>query len=252
MRVVVLGGTGVVGAKVVDALVADGHQAVAASPSTGVDAVTGVGLAEALAGAAVVVDASNSPSAEDDAAMEFFCRATTNLLAAGADARVGHHVALSVVGARRMAPQSGYLRAKVAQEELVAAGPIPHTIVHATQFFDYLRTVADAATVNGSVRLPPVLIRPIAAADVARALVDAALGEPRHGVVEVGGPWQYVLPELIRTALVARGDARTVVTDPSATYVGIRVDERTLLPGAQAVVHDVRFEDWIIEIAARG
>jgi uncharacterized protein YbjT (DUF2867 family) len=252
MRIVVLGGTGLVGSKVVSALLADGHEAVAAAPSTGVDAVTGEGLAEALTGASVVVDVSNSPSTEADAATEFFHRSTTRLLAAEVDARVGHHVVLSVVGAERMAPQSGYLRAKMVQEQLAADGPIPYTIVHATQFFEYLRTVADAATVDGTVRLPPVLIQPMAAADVALALVGVALGEPRHGVVEVGGPRNYVLPELIRTALVARGDTRSVVVDPSATYVGVHVDERTLIPGADAVAHDVRFEDWIIETAARG
>jgi len=252
VRIVVVGGTGLVGAKVVDAVTANGHQAVAAAPSAGVDAVSGEGLAEVLTGASVVVDASNPPSTDGDAPREFFHRSTTRLLATEAAAGVEHHVALSVVGTRGMAAQSGYLRGKLLQEELVAAGPLAYTIVRATQFYEYLRTVADAATVDRTVRLPPALIRPMAASDVARALVGAALGTPRLGVVEVGGPREYLLPELIRTALVARGDTRSVVADPSATYAGVHVGERTLLPGSDAVAGDVRFEDWIIETAARG
>jgi uncharacterized protein YbjT (DUF2867 family) len=252
VRIVVVGGTGQVGSKLVKTLIADGHEAVAAAPSTGVDPLSGEGLAEALAGAAVVVDVSNSPSTDDDAAMEFFRRSTTRLLEAEAAARVGHHVVLSVVGTDRLAPQSGYSRAKSAQEELVAEGPIPYTIVRATQFFEFLRTVADAATVDATVRLPAVLIRPMAAVDVARALAAATLGEPRNGLVEVGGPREYLLPELIRTGLTARGDARQVIADPAATYLGLAVDERTLLPGEGAVAYDVRFEDWIIETAAKG
>lgn len=252
MRIVVVGGTGQVGSKLVKTLIADGHEAVAAAPSTGVDSLTGEGLAAALAGAAAVVDVSNSPSTDDDAAMEFFRRSTTHLLKAEADAHVGHHVVLSVVGTDRLAPQSGYSRAKSTQEELVAAGPIPYTIVRATQFFEFLRTIADSATVDAAVRLPAVLIRPMAAADVARALAVATLGEPRYGVVEVGGPREFLLPELIRTALTARGDARQVIADPAARYVGLAVDERTLLPGEGAVAYDVRFEDWIIETAAKG
>ena len=252
MRIVVVGGTGQVGSKLVKALIADGHEAVAATPSTGVDSLTGEGLAEALAGAAAVVDVSNSPSSQDDAAMEFFRRSTTHLLEAEADARVGHHVVLSVVGADRLAPQSRYLRAKSTQEELVAAGPIPYTIVRATQFFESLRAIADSATVDATVRLPAVLIRPMAAVDVARALAVTALGEPRNDIAEVGGPREFLLPELIRTALTARGDARQVIADPAARYLGLAVEERTLLPGEGAVAYDVRFEDWIIETAAKG
>ena len=233
-------------------MTADGHEAVAAAPSTGVDSLTGEGLAEALAGAAAVVDVSNSPSTEGDAAMDFFRRSTTHLLEAEADAHVGHHVVLSVVGTDRLAPQSGYSRAKSTQEGLVAAGPIPYTIVRATQFFEFLRTIADSATVDATVRLPAVLIRPMAAVDVARALAVATLGDPRNGILEVGGPREFLLPDLIRTALTARGDARQVIADTTATYLGLAVDERTLLPGEAAVAHDVRFEDWIIETAAKG
>lgn len=252
MKIVVVGGTGQVGSKLVKTLTADGHEAVAAAPSTGVDSLTGEGLAEALAGAAAVVDVSNSPSTEGDAAMDFFRRSTTHLLEAEADAHVGHHVVLSVVGTDRLAPQSGYSRAKSTQEELVAAGPIPYTIVRATQFFEFLRTIADSATVDATVRLPAVLIRPMAAVDVARALAVATLGDPRNGILEVGGPREFLLPDLIRTALTARGDARQVIADTTATYLGLAVDERTLLPGEAAVAHDVRFEDWIIETAAKG
>jgi len=252
MRIVVVGGTGLVGSKVVDALVAAGHDAVVAAPSTGVNALTGEGLPQAVAGASVVVDASNSPSADDELTREFFCRSTANLLAAETAAGVGLHVVLSVVGAERMAGDSGYLRAKVGQERLVAAGGIPYTIVHATQFFEYLRTIVDAATVGDTVRLPPVAIRPIAAADVATALVVAALDAPRRGVVEVGGPREFMLPELVRTALVARGDTRSVLADPAATYLGAVVDERTLVPGPDCVTYEARIEDWIIETAAKG
>lgn len=252
MRIVVVGGTGQVGSKLVKTLTADGHEAVAAAPSTGVDAVTGEGLAVALAGASAVVDVSNSPSAEGEAATEFFHRSTTHLLEVEADAGVGHHVVLSVVGTDRLASQSSYSRAKSTQEELVAAGPIPYTIVRATQFFEFLKTIADSATLDATVRLPAVLIRPMAAADVARALAGVALGEPRNGIVEVSGPREFLLPELIRTGLTARGDARQVISDPGAKYLGLAVEERTLLPDDGAVAYDVRFEDWIIETAAKG
>ena len=252
VRIVVVGGTGQVGSRLVKVLNADGHEAVAAAPSTGVDSLTGEGLAAALASASAVVDVSNSRSGDDDAAMEFFRRSTTHLLEAEADAGVGHHVVLSMVGTERLAPQSGYSRAKSTQEQLAAAGPIPYTIVRATQFFEFLRTIADSATVDATVRLPAVLIRPMAAVDVAHALAAATLGEPRNGIVEVGGPREFLLPELIRTGLTARGDARQVIVDPAATYLGLAVEERTLLPSEGAVAYDVRFEDWIIETAAKG
>jgi uncharacterized protein YbjT (DUF2867 family) len=251
MKIVVIGGTGLVGSKLVHALTERGHDAVAAAPSTGVNAVTGEGLSDVLAGAQVVVDVTNSPSFEEAAAMEFFNKSTTNLLAAEAEAGVAHHVALSVVGTDRMAPQSGYFRAKLAQENLIGAGPIPYTIVHATQFFEFLKAIADIATVDDTVRLPDALIQPMASADVAEAVAIAAVGEAVNGITEVGGPEQFRLPELIRTALTARGDARQVVVDPAATYSGVKLEERTLVPGDGATLFDIRFEDWILEAAAK-
>ena len=251
MRIVVIGGTGLVGSHVVLALSERGHDAVAAAPSTGVDAVTGEGLAEVLNGASVVVDVSNSPSFEESAATDFFNRSTGNLLAAEATAGVGHHVALSVVGADRLAPQSGYFRAKLLQENLISKGPIPHTIVHATQFFEFLTTIADSATVGDEVRLPSTLIQPMASVDVAEAVAVAATGTPVHDVVEVGGPEQFRLPELISTALTARGDVRQVVADPAARYWGVEIDEHTLVPGDGASLSAIRFGDWILEQTAK-
>jgi uncharacterized protein YbjT (DUF2867 family) len=251
MKIVVIGGTGLIGSQVVNALTEHGHDAIAAAPSTGVNAVTGEGLSDVLTGASVVVDVTNSPSFEEDAATEFFDKSTTNLLAAEAEAGVAHHVALSVVGTDRMAPQSGYFRAKLAQEKLIGAGPIPYTIVHATQFFEFLKSIADIATVGDTVRLPPGLIQPMASADVAEAVAIAAVGEPVNGITEVGGPEAFQLPELIRTALTARGDAREVIADPAATYSGVEIDDRTLVPGDGATLFDIRFEDWILETAAK-
>jgi uncharacterized protein YbjT (DUF2867 family) len=200
----------------------------------------------------VVVDVSNSPSFEDAAAMEFFARATTNLLAAEAEAGVGHHVALSMVGTARLAPQCGYFQAKLAQEKLVEAGPVPYSIVRATQFFEFLRTIADSATVGDTVRLPSAFITPIAACDVAEAVAAAALGDPVNGIIEVAGPVQFRLPDLIRTALTARGDSRHVVADPAARYWNVELEERTLVPADGAVSFETRFEDWILEVAAKG
>jgi uncharacterized protein YbjT (DUF2867 family) len=251
MKIVVIGGTGLIGSKLVHGLTEHGHDAVAAAPSTGVNSVTGEGLSDVLAGAQVVVDVSNSPSFEEAAATEFFNKATTNLLAAEAEAGVAHHVALSVVGTDRLAPQSGYFRAKLAQEKLISAGPIPYTIVHATQFFEFLNVIADSATVGDTVRLPSALIQPMASADVAEAVAIAAVGAPVNGITEVGGPEQFRLPELIRTALTARGDGREVVADPAATYWGVEIDERTLVPGDGATIFDIRFADWILEAAAK-
>ncbi len=251
MKIVVIGGTGLVGSKLVHSLTEHGHDAVAAAPSTGVNAVTGEGLSNVVAGAQVVVDVTNSPSFEEGFAMEFFTRSTTNLLAAEAEAGVAHHVALSVVGTDRMAPQSGYFRAKLAQEKLLSAGPIPYSIVHATQFFEFLRTIADSATVDGTVRLPDALIQPMASADVAEGVAIAAVGHPVNGITEIGGPEQFRLPEIIRTALTARGDSREVIADVAATYTGVTLDERTLVPGDGATLFDIRFEDWILEAAAR-
>lgn len=250
MRVVVVGGTGLVGSKLVRALNNRGHDAVVAAPSVGVNAVTGEGLAAVLLDASVVVDVSNSPSFEELAATEFFRASTTNLLAAEATAGVAHHVALSVVGTERLAPQSGYFRAKLLQEQLIGAGPIPYTIVRATQFFEFLTTIADSATVGDAVRLPDALIQPMASTDVAEAAAIAAGNDPAAGTVEVGGPKAFRLPELIRTALTARGDARQVITDPKAQYWGVDIDERTLVPGSGASLFDTTFEDWLLETAA--
>ncbi|AFM19862.1 putative nucleoside-diphosphate sugar epimerase [Mycolicibacterium chubuense NBB4] len=252
MRIVVIGGTGRVGSKVVDQLTAHGHEAVAAAPSTGVNTVTGEGLDDALAGAAVVVDVTNSPSFEDAASAEFFDRSTTNLLAAEARAGVGHHVALSVVGTERLAQESGYFRAKLAQERLISEGPVPHTIVRATQFFEFLQTIADSATVEGTVRLPGALIQPMVSSDVAEGVAIAAVNPPVLGIAEIGGPVAYRLPDLIRTALTARGDTREVISDPGALYWGVAIEERTLVPGEGATLFDTRFEDWLLESAAMG
>lgn len=249
MKIVVIGGTGLIGSKLVRILGERGHDAVAAAPSTGVNTFTGEGLREVLSGADVVVDVSNSPTL-DDAAKEFFRRATTNLLEAERDAGVGHHVALSVVGTDQLAPQSGYFQAKLEQERLIGDGPIPFTIVHATQFFEFLQTLADSATEGDTVRMPPAYFRPMAATDVAEGLAIAAVNEPTNRIVEVGGPVEFLLPDLIRTALAARGDARQVVADPAAKYWGIDLGERTLVPGQGATLFDTRFEDWILETAA--
>ena len=251
MKIVVIGGTGLVGANVVHALTEQGHSAVAAAPSTGVNAVTGQGLTDVLRGAAVVVDVSNSPSFDDEPAMEFFTKSTSNLLAAEAEAGVGHHVALSVVGTAEMASQSGYFRAKLAQEKLIAAGPIPYSILHATQFFEFLKAIADTATVDGTVRLTPAFIQPMAAADVAQAVAGAALGAPVNGIADIGGPEKFRLPDLIRTALIARGDTRPVVADPAAGYWGVDIAEDTLVPGDGGTLSEIRFADWILETAAK-
>ncbi|SCX21790.1 SDR family oxidoreductase [Mycolicibacterium fluoranthenivorans] len=250
MRIVVIGGTGLIGSKLVHALTEHGHDAVPASPRTGVNTVTGEGLPEALEGAEVVVDVSNSPTFEDAAAREFFTRSATNLLAAESAAGVGHHVALSVVGTPTLAQQSGYFDAKLTQEKLIAAGPVPHTVVRATQFFEFLDTIADSAAVDGAILLPAKGIQPMAAADVAEGVAIAALGDPVNGFAEIGGPERFTLPDLIRTALIARGDKRPVITDPAAKYWGIDIDDDTLVPGGAATFFETRFADWILEQAA--
>lgn len=249
MKIVVIGGTGLVGSKVVERLSQRGHDAVAAAPSTGVNTITGEGLAEVLAGASVVVDVSNSPVL-DDSAIEFFRTATTNLLTAEQNAGVTHHVALSVVGTDKLAAQSGYFQGKLLQEKLISEGPIPYSIVHATQFFEFLTTLADSATVGDTVVLPAKYFQPMAAADVAEGVAIAAVSEPVDGIAEIGGPEMVLLPDLIRTALTARGDTRTVVGDPAAQYWGVDIDERTLVPGPGATLFDTRFEDWILQAAA--
>ncbi|MEU4120518.1 SDR family oxidoreductase [Kitasatospora sp. NPDC028055] len=244
MKVVVIGGTGLIGSKLVAGLGEQGHEAVAAAPSTGVDTLTGAGLAEVLADARVVVDVSNSPSFADDAVLEFFRTSTANLLKAGAEAGVAHHVALSVVGTDRL-QASGYFRAKQAQEELIEASGLPYSIVHATQFFEFVRGIAAEATDGDTVRLAPVGIRPVLSDDVAAAVGRTAVGSPVNGVVEVAGPDTFRLDELVRETLAADGDPRTVVTDPHAKYFGSELRETTLLPGPGAHIAGARFADWL-------
>lgn len=250
MRIVVIGGTGLVGSQVVRGLTEHGHDTFAASPSTGVNTITGEGLTEVLAGADAVVDVSNSPSFDDGPAMEFFSTATTNLLAAEAVAGVGHHVALSVVGVEKLAPQSGYFRAKLAQESLIGGSGVPFTIVRATQFFEFVAGIADAATDHGTTRLAPVSFQPMASADVAEAVAIAVVGHPVRGIADVAGPQRYRLDELIRTALTAHGDSRSVVADPGARYWGAELQDDTLVPGAGATLFGIRFEDWLLESSA--
>jgi uncharacterized protein YbjT (DUF2867 family) len=244
MKVVVIGGTGLIGSKLVRKLREHGHEAVPASPDTGVNTLTGEGLAAAIEGASVIVDVSNSPSFEDDAVLKFFRTSTTNLLAAAKTAGVGHYVALSVVGTERLS-ESGYMRAKIAQEELIRSASIPYSIIHATQFFEFVKSIADAATEGGTVRLAPVLIRPMAAEDVATAVEQIAVGKPVNAIVEVAGPQEFRLDEVIRRGLAARQDPREVVPDPRARYFGAVLGERTLLPSKGAMLAELRFEDWL-------
>jgi uncharacterized protein YbjT (DUF2867 family) len=243
MKIVVIGGTGLIGSKLVTKLHAKGHDAIAAAPNTGVNTLTGEGLAEAFEGAQVVVDVSNSPSFEDAAVLEFFETSTRNLLAAEAAAGVGHHVALSVVGTQRLT-ESGYFRAKIAQEKLIQQSSIPYSIVHATQFYEFVDSITAEATDGDTVRLAHVLIQPIAAEDVATAVSRVAVGSPVNGIVEVAGPEQYYLDELIRQALGARNDPREVIADPHARYFGAELSERTLVPGEEARLGEIRFGDW--------
>jgi uncharacterized protein YbjT (DUF2867 family) len=245
MKIVVIGGTGLIGSQVVAGLGEHGHEAIPASPNTGVNTLTGEGLPEVLAGAEVVVDVSNSPSFEDQAVLEFFERSTGNLIAAEAAAGVKHHVALSVVGTQRMADK-GYFKAKSVQETLIRGGSIPYSIVHATQFYEFVNGIAQLATEGDNVRLPPVLFQPMAAEDVAKAVARTAVGAPVNGIVEVGGPEQFRMDELVRQALQAANDPRTVVSDPDALYFGAyAVDDTTLVPGDGALLGEVRFQDWL-------
>ncbi|MCZ1002828.1 SDR family oxidoreductase [Streptomyces mirabilis] len=244
MKVVVIGGTGLIGSKLIGKLNDYGHEAVAASPNTGVNTLTGEGLAEALQDASVVVDVSNSPSWDDEDVMNFFRTSTTNLLRAEADAGVTHHVALSVVGTDRL-QESGYFRAKQAQEELIKASDIPYSIVHATQFFEFVNGIADISTDGDTVRLAPVKFQPIYSDDVAAAVGRTAVGAPVNGVVEVAGPDVFQLDELIRQILADKDDSRTVVTDPSAPYSGAELKETTLVPGPDAHITETRFSDWL-------
>lgn len=244
MKIVVIGGTGLIGSKVVTRLREHGHDPVAAAPNTGVNTITGEGLAEVLKGASVVVDVSNSPSFEDEPAMAFFRTSTQNLLAAEAKAGVTHHVALSVVGTERLL-ESGYFRAKMAQEELIRGSSIPYSIVHATQFFEFAKTIAEAGTDGNAVRLAPVLIQPMASDDVAIAVERIVVGKPVNRIVEVAGPEQFRLTEFIQQWLDARNDPRKVVADPNAPYSGVVLSERTLVPAGDAPLGAIRFEDWL-------
>jgi uncharacterized protein YbjT (DUF2867 family) len=244
MKLVVIGGTGLIGSKLVKKLGEQGQEVVAASPASGVNSVTGEGLADALKGASVVVDVTNSPSWEDAAVLKFFETSTHNLLDHEAKAGVRHHVALSVVGTERLL-ESGFFRAKLAQENLIKASEIPYSIVRATQFFEFVEKIADLSTEGNEVRLPPTLIQPMAADDVATAVGRVAMGSPVNGTVEIGGPEQFRLDELIRRELVARQDPREVITDPHGRYYGIAVSERTLVPNDDARLGKTRFEDWL-------
>lgn len=243
MKVVVIGGSGLIGQKLVAILRRQGHEAVAASPSSGVNALTGAGLAGALVGAQVVVDVSNSPSWEDAAVLEFFGTSTRNLLAAEAAAGVRHHVALSVVGADRM-PDSGYMRAKVHQEELIEAGGVPYTIVRATQFFEFLGPIADSGAEGDTVRLSTAPMQPLAADDVAAGLADVAVGAPLNATVELAGPEKMSIAEFVGRFLAASGDKRTVIADPQATYYGAKMGPRGIAPGPNPHLGPTRFEDW--------
>jgi uncharacterized protein YbjT (DUF2867 family) len=251
MKIIVIGGTGLIGSKLVPKLREHGHEAIAASPNSGVNSVTGEGLEGALKGASVVVDVSNAPSWEDTAVMKFFETSTRNLLTQEAAAGVRHHVALSVVGSERM-PDSGYFRAKVAQENLIKSSSIPYSIVRATQFFEFVKGIADFSTDGNTIRLPTALIQPMAADDVASAVGQVAMGSPVNGTVEVGGPEQFGLDELIRRALASWKDPREVIADPHAFYYGAAVSEKTLVPGKDARLGQTRFETWLSQSKGQG
>ena len=250
MKIVVMGGTGLIGSKLVKKLGEHGHEAVAASPNSGVNSVTGEGLADALKGAAVLVDVTNAPSWEDSAVLKFFETSTRNLLAKGAAAGVRHYVALSVVGTERLV-ESGYFRAKLAQEEAVKAAAVPCTILRATQFFEFIGRIADSGTKDGTVPLPPIFFQPEAADDVAATLAGIAEGAPVNGTVELAGPERFRLDELVRRYLNETGDPRQVVTDARAPYSGLVIDdERALVPGGNYRVGATRFADWLARTAA--
>ena len=246
MKIVVIGGTGLIGSKVVDMLSAHGHDAVAAAPQTGVNTLTGEGLEEVLTGADVLVDVSNSPSFADDDVMSFFVTSTTNLLEAERKAGVGHHVALSIVGTGTL-PDSGYLRAKAAQEDLIARSGVPYSIVRATQFFEFTRAIADSSTVDGTVRLAPAHYQPMASDDVASAVARTAAGSPLDGIKEIGGPERVRMDEFIPAALAKAGDTRPVVSDEHATYFGTELGDDSLVPGPDAELGATSYETWLKE-----
>lgn len=244
MKIVVIGGSGLIGTKVVNGLRQRGHEVLAASPKSGVNAVTGEGLAEALAGASVVVDVANSPSFEDKAVMEFFEKSSRNLMAAEAAAGVGYHVALSVVGTDRL-PESGYLRAKMAQENIIKASKIPYTILRATQFFEFMGAIAASATEGQTVRLSSAMMQPIVSDDVADALVDLALAKPVNGIVELAGPEPIRMDEAVRRFLRATGDPREVTGDAHAKYFGTELTDQSLTPGANPRLGSTRYQTWL-------
>jgi uncharacterized protein YbjT (DUF2867 family) len=246
----VIGGTGLIGSKLVEKLREEGHEPLAASPDTGVDTITGDGLAEALEAAEVVVDVANAPVWDDAAVMDFFQTSTRNMLAAEAAAGVKHHVALSVVGADRL-PDSGYLRAKVAQEEALKAGSVPYTILRATQFFEFIGRIIDSSMNGDTARLPPVLVQPEAADDVAAALADIAVSAPVNGIVELAGPEQFRLDELARRVLRANNDPRRVTADVHARYFGAELNEHSLTPDSSPRIAPTRFEDWLSKSATK-
>ena len=248
MKVVVIGGTGLIGSKTVATLAEHGHVAIAASPASGVNAFTGEGLAEVLAGAQVVVDVSNSPSFDDGPSWDFFTTATANLLTASESAGVDHYVALSVVGTERLLA-SGYFRAKAAQEKLIGESNIPFSIVHATQFFEFVGRIADSATDGDTVRISSALTQPMAADDVAAAVARTAVGRPVGGILEVAGPDRYPLDDLVRARLRAGNDTRRVVTDQQAPYFGVVLDDHTLVPATTATILDTHFADWLVDNA---
>jgi uncharacterized protein YbjT (DUF2867 family) len=250
MKIVVIGGTGLIGSKAVSILRQRGHEVVAASPSSGVNTLTGEGLAEALMGGQVVVDVANSPSFEDKPAMDFFETSGRNLLAAEKVASVKHHIALSVVGTDRLTGSgagslSGYFRAKMAQEDLIKASGIPFTIVHATQFFEFVKGIAQSSADSSTIRLSSVLMQPIAAEEVSAAVADVALGQPVNGMIEVAGPDQIRQDELVRQFLTATGDTRKVITDVNAGYFGIAVNDESLVPGDDAWLGKTHYKDWL-------
>jgi uncharacterized protein YbjT (DUF2867 family) len=246
MKIVVIGGSGLIGSKLVKKLREDGHDPLAASPDTGVNTITGEGLDEALEGAQVVVDVANAPAWDDAAVLDFFQTSSRNILAAEAAAGVKHHVTLSVVGVDRL-PESGYLRAKLAQEETAKTGSVPYTILRATQFFEFIGRIADSSTDGDTVRLAPVFVQPESADDVAAALADVAVSEPVNGIVELGGPEQFRLDELARRVLSAYNDPRPVTADVHARYFGAELADHSLTPGSNARIAPTRFEDWLSE-----
>jgi uncharacterized protein YbjT (DUF2867 family) len=249
MKIVVIGGTGLIGSKLVNKLREHGHEAIPAAPNTGVNTLTGEGLAEVLKGASTVVDVSNSPSWEDAAVLNFFETSTQNLLTYGAAAGVRHHVALSVVGTDRLS-ESGYFRAKIAQEKLIKESSIPYSIVRATQFFEFLKGLADISMVGDKVHLPPVLFQPMAADDVASGVASVAVAQPVNGMVEIGGPEQFRVDELVRRRLASLKDPREVIADSNARYSGAKITEKTLVPGNDARLGHTTFENWLTQSAA--